>query len=152
MTEPTRPEPRATEVSEPFWEATRSRSLVVQWCLTCDRAIFYPRAACPGCLGTELEWRSSVGTGRVYAVTVEHNPQHPAMRERAPYAVALVDVDDGWRMLTNIVDCNPDDVVVGMPVTVTWEPMSDGRNLALFAPSETTDATTSRTDPTETDG
>ena len=144
MTEPIRHEPASTAVSEPFWEATRSRRLTVQWCLTCDRAIFYPRDVCPGCLGSTLEWRSSVGTGRVYAVTVEHDPPRPSMRDLAPYAVALVDLDDGWRMLTNIVGCEPDDVVVGMPVTVTWEPLSDGRNLPLFTPlaeaTESTDA------------
>jgi uncharacterized OB-fold protein len=91
-------------------------------------------------LGQDLEWRPSVGTGRVHAVTVEHRPQDPRMAGRAPYAIALVDVDDGWRMLTNIVGCEASEVVVGMSVTVTWEPLSDGRHLPLFAPIGAGDA------------
>jgi uncharacterized OB-fold protein len=132
--EPTRIEPPADEVSEPFWEATRDGRLLVQWCLDCDGPVFFPRAVCPRCLGTALEWRPSHGTGTVYAATVEHRPQNPMMADRAPYVVALVDVDDGWRMLTGVVGCDPDEVVVGMRVTVTWEALSDGRRLPLFTP------------------
>ena len=134
MSEPTRIEPPADEVSEPFWEATRDGRLLVQWCLDCDGPVFFPRAVCPRCLGTALEWRPSHGTGTVYAGTVEHRPQNPMMADRAPYVVALVDVDDGWRMLTGVVGCDPDEVVVGMRVTVTWEALSDGRRLPLFTP------------------
>jgi uncharacterized OB-fold protein len=135
--EPTRPEPPSTEVSAPFWEATRTEQLLVQWCADCDRPIFYPRGACPRCLGDRLEWREARGTGRVYAVTVESRPQDPLFADRAPYAIALVDLDEGVRLLTNIVGCAPMAVKVGMPVTVTWEPLSDGRRLPLFTPAET---------------
>lgn len=136
----TRLEPPMSDASAPFWEATRDRQLLVQWCVACDTAVFYPRAACPRCLGGDLEWRRSAGVGRVYAVTVEHRPQNPMMASRAPYAVALVDVDEGWRMLTNVVGCDPSAVTVGMPVEVTWEPLSDGRQLPLFAPIGAVDA------------
>lgn len=137
---PTRMEPPVSEVSAPFWDATRDGTLMVQWCLDCDAAVFFPRIACPTCLGERLAWRTSVGTGRVHAVTVEHRPQNPLMAERAPYAVALIDVDDGWRMLSNVVGCDPLDVAVGMAVEVTWEPLPDGRRLPLFAPAGTSDA------------
>jgi uncharacterized OB-fold protein len=71
----------------------------------------------------------------VYSVTVEHRPRDPRMASKAPYAIALVDVEEGWRMLTNIVGCDPLTVTIGMPVTVAWEPLSDGRNLPLFTPT-----------------
>jgi uncharacterized OB-fold protein len=71
----------------------------------------------------------------VYAVTVEHRPQDPRLASRAPYAVALVDLDDGARMLTNIVGCDPTSVTVGMPVAIAWEPLSDGRQLPVFTPT-----------------
>jgi uncharacterized OB-fold protein len=138
--ETARSEPPMSSESTPFWDATRAQRLLVQWCLTCDRPVFYPRAVCPGCLGTDLEWRTSVGTGRVYAVTVEHRPQDPRMASRAPYAIALIDIDDGWRMLSNVVDCDPSEVTVGMPVSVTWEPLPDGRHLPLFSPLGASDA------------
>ena len=103
-------------------------------CSTCDRVVFYPRAICPGCLGDTLEWRPSRGTGRVYAVTVEQRQLNPRFPLRAPYAIALVDLDDGGRMLSNIVECDPAAVTVGMAVAVTWEPLSDGRRLPQFVP------------------
>lgn len=131
---PTRIEPRSSDDTEPFWEATRERRLVLQWCTDCDRAVFYPRAACPHCLGTTLEWRPASGRGRVHAVSVQHKAANPSMADRVPYAVALVDLEEGVRMMTNVVGCPPDDVIVEMPVRVTWEPLSDGRHLPLFEP------------------
>ncbi len=130
-----RPEPPVTDVSAPFWDATRAQQLVMQWCVQCDAPVFYPRATCPRCLGDRLEWRPARGTGVVYAVTVEHRPP----TGEAPYAVALVDLDEGVRMMTNVVGCEPDSVTVGMPVAVTWEPLADGRHLPLFAPTAAAD-------------
>ena len=127
-------EPPVTDVSAPFWEATRQRMLLLQWCVDCDRPIFYPREVCPLCMGSALEWRRASGRGAVYAVTVEHHPQHPAMNEIAPYPVALVDLDEGVRMLSRLVGCS--DPRVGMSVNVTWEELTDGRNLPLFEPAK----------------
>lgn len=127
-------DPPTSPVSEPFWQAARERRLVVQWCTSCEHPVFFPRAACPACLGSELEWRPSAGIGTVYAVTVEHRPQNPQMAAMAPYAVALVELEEGIRMLTNVVGCEPGSVAVGDAVTVTWEPLSDGRHLPLFTP------------------
>ncbi len=134
--EPTRLEPPPpSELTAPFWDATRRRELLVQWCNSCDHAVFYPREVCPTCLGDDLEWRTAAGTGTVYAVTVEHKPMDPRMRDQAPYAIALVDLEEGVRMMTNVVGCDPDSVTAGMPVRVTWEALSDGRNLPQFEPA-----------------
>lgn len=135
-TERTRIEPPVTEVTEPFWDATRDERLLVQWCTACEVAIFYPREVCPSCLGTSLEWRESGGQATVYAVSVQHRPAQPGLADRVPYAVALVDLDDGIRMMTNVVGCDADDVRVDQRVAVCWEPLSDGRNLPLFTPVE----------------
>lgn len=129
-------EPPQSTASEPFWDATREQRLILQWCSSCEDIVHFPRAVCPRCLGTDLEWRPSAGTATVYAVTVEHRPQNPGMASIAPYAVALVDLDEGARLLTNVVGCDPGDVSPGMPVAVTWEPLPDGRHLPLFAPQE----------------
>jgi uncharacterized protein len=134
---PARMEPPVGAESAPYWEATREGRLLVQWCTACDRAIFYPRAFCPGCASSSLEWRTSSGRGSVYAAVVEHRPEAAgaAFSHGQPYCVALVDLDEGVRMLTNVVGCPPDEVYSGMAVTVTWEPLSDGRRLALFEPA-----------------
>jgi uncharacterized OB-fold protein len=154
-TERTRMEPPVGAESGPFWEATREGTLLVQWCTSCDRGVFYPRFFCPYCKaaglddsaagqsgqsgGSTLEWRTASGRAIVHAATVEHNPAATGatFSHGEPYVVALVDLDEGVRMMTNIVGCAPEDVRPGMAVTVTWEPLSDGRQLPLFTPAAT---------------
>jgi len=131
---PPRPEPPQSGVTAPFWDATRRRQFLLQWCIPCDRAVFYPRDVCPQCLCDELEWRPASGRGSVYAVTVEQRPRDPRLASRAPYAVALIDLEEGVRVMSNVVGCAPEDVTAGMVVTVTWEPLSDGRMLPQFEP------------------
>jgi uncharacterized OB-fold protein len=136
VVEPRRVEPPpATELSRPFWDATREERLLVQWCTACDAPISYPRELCPGCLGADLEWRPSAGTGTVYAASVQHRPATGQMADRVPYVVVLVDLDDGIRLMSNVVGCDPSDVAPGMRVAVTWEALSDGRKLPLFRPA-----------------
>lgn len=128
-------EPAESEVAAPFWEATKKRELALLWCRSCGRVIHYPRERCPACGSEKSEWRGASGKGEVYAFSVMHRPGNPAMADRVPYVVALVDLEEGARMMSNIVGCEPGAVRVGMPVTITWEELSDGRNLPLFEPS-----------------
>jgi hypothetical protein len=132
---PRRIEPPETPLTAPFWKATRERQFVLQWCIRCEVPIHYPRELCPSCLQGELEWRPASGRGEVYAVTVMHRPANPLMADRVPYTVALVDLEEGVRFMSNIVGCPASEVRVGMPVSITWEPLSDGRALPLFEPS-----------------
>jgi uncharacterized OB-fold protein len=134
---PTRLEPPVSAESGAFWEATREGRLLVQWCTECDRGVFYPRAFCPHCgVGrSALEWRTASGRATVYAASVEHRPAPGGFSGGEPYCVALVDLHEGVRMMTNIVGCPPDDVRSGMAVEVTWEPLGDGRRLPLFTPA-----------------
>ena len=135
----TRFEPPVGAESGPFWEATREGHLLVQWCTACDRGIFYPRALCPHCAAPDsaLEWRRASGRATVHAAVVEHHPAAAGARFSGgePYCVALVDLEEGVRMLTNVVGCPPDEVRAGLALTVTWEPLSDGRQLPLFQPA-----------------
>ena len=141
----TRLEPPVGAESGPYWDATREGRLLVQWCLRCDRGIFYPRAFCPYCAGVggdevggPLAWHEASGRATVHAAVVEHRPEAAGalFANGTPYCVALVDLEEGVRMMTNIVGCRPGDVHSGMALTVTWEPLSDGRQLALFRPAE----------------
>jgi uncharacterized OB-fold protein len=135
-------EPTATELTDPFWDATRERRYLVQWCAACGAPIFYPREVCPSCLSADsLEWRESSGRATVYAVSVQHRPANPAMADRVPYAVALVEVDAGdgastVRVMSNVVNCDPQSIRVGDALSLTWEELSDGRNLPQFEPIE----------------
>ncbi|MGH9301194.1 MAG: Zn-ribbon domain-containing OB-fold protein [Acidimicrobiales bacterium] len=149
-----RPQPVATPTSQPFWDATRQQRYLLQWCRTCDRPVHFPRSACPRCLGSDMEWRPAGGKGRVYTFTVDHRPSDPAFnpvgrehqagskehevesKEAQPYVIALVDLDEGVRVMTNVVGCDPEMIQVGMRVELAWEPLEDGRYLPLFTPAE----------------
>ena len=130
-------EPPADETSAPFWDATRDRRLVLQWCTGCEKPIWYPREVCPRCMGSRLEWRPASGRGVVYAVTVERKPQNPGLAALAPYTVTLIDLDEGVRMMSSVVGVDPEAVRIGAEVDVTWEALSDGRNLPVFVPRGT---------------
>jgi uncharacterized OB-fold protein len=127
-------EPPISDVAAPFWDATRDKRLMLQWCRVCSQAIHYPREVCPTCLGEDLEWRESPGQGEIYAFNVMHRPGNRGMADRTPYVIALVTLDEGVRMVTNIVGHEPGSLQVGMRVKITWESLSDGRNLPLFEP------------------
>jgi uncharacterized OB-fold protein len=131
---PRRIEPPITETTQPFWDATREHRYLLQWCTDCEKPIYYPREACPSCLGAALEWRPASGRGSVYAVTVEHKPQTSTIATEEPFAVALIDLEEGVRIMSNVVGCPPGEVTVDMAVGLTWEPLSDGRNLPQFEP------------------
>jgi uncharacterized OB-fold protein len=128
-------EPPVSDAAAPFWDATREQRLVLPWCTECGRVIWYPREICPACASSSIEWRSAAGTGEVYAVSVHHLPGPGRDPSELPYAVVLVDLPEGARLMSNVVNCEPERVVVGMPVRVSWHPLSDGRHLPFFEPS-----------------
>jgi uncharacterized protein len=127
-------EPTVSEEAAPFWDATRERRFVLPWCTECDAAIWYPRTVCPGCLGNDVEWREDAGDGTVYATSLHTRPGPGRAAEDGPYVVALVDLDAGVRMMSNVVGCPPEDVAAGTRVELAWEPLSDGRHLPVFRP------------------
>jgi uncharacterized OB-fold protein len=125
-------EPPSSPLTQPFWDATRDRRLLLQWCRACEAVVFYPRDACPSCLGDDLEWREAAGTGTVYAVSVQHRAGPGRDDTAGSYAVALVDVAEGARLMTNVVGGDPNGVAVGQQVRVHWHPLPDGRHLPFF--------------------
>ncbi|MEE2851840.1 MAG: OB-fold domain-containing protein [Actinomycetota bacterium] len=125
----TLPVPPPSPASAPFWDATRRRELTVQRCESCSRLVWYPRFVCPHCGGSSLQWEKLSGDGVVYAVSVHHRAALPALADKVPYSVVLVDLDEGVRMMSNVFGPPP---TVGDRVTVAWVPLEDGRNLAVF--------------------
>jgi uncharacterized OB-fold protein len=90
---------------------------------------------CTECGSQALEWVVACGRGTVYSYTVARRPTHPAFAERVPYVIAIVELDEGPRVTTNVVDCDPDAVRIGLPVELTFEAPVDGIALPLFRPS-----------------
>jgi uncharacterized OB-fold protein len=128
-------EPVASEAAKPYWDATREQRLVLPWCVDCDKPHWYPRDICPSCLGSAIEWREAAGTGVVHAVSVHHKTGPGRDPDDGPYAVALIDLPEGVRVMSNVVGAPVEDVAVGDAVTVSWLPLSDGRHLAQFTPA-----------------
>ncbi len=125
--------PEPSEVSAPFWEATRQRQLIVQYCEDCREWVWYPRASCPACLAQTLVWRTVSGKGVVYAVAVHRRAISPEFKGRTPYAVALIELAEGPRMLSGMIGPGATEAQVGDEVALTWERLEDGRHLPYFA-------------------
>ncbi len=134
-----RPLPQLDEPDTgPFWQATKSRELRYQVCDDCGGVVFYPRRHCTHCLGLNLTWKTSKGEGAIYTYSVVRQNRHPAFVELGPYAVAWVDLDEGFRMMSNIVGvADPTtDIKVGQRVKVEWQDQGDsGISLPMFRPA-----------------
>ena len=126
------PLPRPTELSQPHWDGCREGVLRFQRCRDCGAAVFIPQPVCTGCFGDALEWVTSSGRGTVYSYTVVHRPQRPEFV--VPYVVVIAELEEGWHMLSNLVDCDPGDIAVGMPIEVTFKKMSEEITLPYFRP------------------
>ena len=125
--------PEVTAETEPFWRETGRGRLMLQRCDTCGTIIWYPRSFCPDCGGRTTSWEEAAGTGTVYSFTVTRRGQGP-WRDVGPYVMAYVELDEGPRMLTNVVDCPVDDVHVGQRVTVVFHDTGAGTALPRFRP------------------
>jgi len=121
------PLPRFPEPdTEPFWRATKNHELRYQTCNDCGTVVFYPRAHCTRCLGASLTWNLSAGKGTLYSYTVVRQSRHPAFQELAPYAIAWIDLDEGFRLLSMLTDLeDPGTVPVGARVSVAWEDFTE---------------------------
>jgi uncharacterized OB-fold protein len=128
----TRPLPHATEISQPFWDGCRRQELLIQQCRACGRHVFIPQAFCPHCLATGLDWIRAAGTGSVVTFTVVWRPQTPAFE--VPYVIAVVQLDEGVDLLTNLTDVTPEQVAIGMRVEVRFVDVAPEATLPFFAP------------------
>ena len=126
-----RPAPVVDSDSAEFWAATKEGRFLLQRCEDCDRFQYYPRARCAQCLGP-VAWAEASGRGTVYSFTVIHQNFSRAFRHLIPYVVALVDLEEGPRLMTNVVGCEPTEVTIGAPVRVRFEPVSDDASLPMF--------------------
>lgn len=119
--------------TRPYWAGIAAGELRLQRCAACGLAVFYPRAVCPDCLGTPLTWFTARGTGQVYSYTVVHRA-FGEFADQAPFTVALVELDEGVRMMTRIVDAAPGQVQIGLPVELTVRQIADAE-LPCFRPA-----------------
>jgi uncharacterized OB-fold protein len=120
--------------TEEFWKATKEHRLLIQVCKDCDSKIFYPRKFCPECWSGNLGWVEASGKAKVYSFTITRDMVEPKFMPDLPYVLAMVDLDEGIRMMTRIVECAPEDVKLDMDVEVVFEDISDECALPMFRP------------------
>jgi uncharacterized OB-fold protein len=125
--------PGVTLETQPFWDATRDGRLVLPRCDDCEFVIWYPRRFCPACGSRNVSWFDAAGTATVYTYTIVTKGAG-TYRDAGPYVVAFVELDEGPRMMTNIVDTPPQAVFVGQRVRVVFTPTDDGTALPRFRP------------------
>src|SRR6266699_832535 len=126
--------PVPTPDTQPFWDGCAAGELRIQRCLDCAKPYFYPRPVCPACGSANVEWFTASGEATLYSYVISHRPA-PGFGE-APYAVAVVQLAEGPRMMTNLtgVPNTPQDLVLDMPLRVTFERRGDVP-LPIFAPA-----------------
>jgi len=130
-----KPLPKINADTREFWEGCKQHLLKIQKCGSCGFVRFPPSFICPRCHSMETEWINASGKGSVYTFTVNHVAFHPAFQEDLPYVVAVVKLDEGPHMLTNIVGCEPANVRCDMPVEIAWEDVTDEFSLPKFRPA-----------------
>jgi uncharacterized OB-fold protein len=129
-----RPLPVVHPWARPFWDGTRDGKLLIQRCTECRRHVFYPRVACPHCGAEQLEWVQACGRGTVYSYTVVLSNAPSAFAADVPYVVAVIDLAEGVRMLSNLVQCDPAALRCDLPVEVCFERLNEEFTLPKFRP------------------
>lgn len=137
MVEYNKPVPVPQPESDRYWAGLRMHELWLRRCLDCDQAYFYPRDICPTCFSRRTDWIRASGKGSLYTYAIVHRAPHPGLADDVPYITALVELDEGVLVPTNIVgvDPEPNNVTIGMPVEVVFEKISEEITLPKFTPA-----------------
>ena len=130
------PPPQPQPESDFYWEKCKANELWLRHCKSCDQAYFYPRDICPNCFSRDTDWIQSSGRGILHTFAIVHRGPTPAFRDRVPYVAAIVEVESGARIPTNLVGIDPDPelIKIGMPVEVTFEEVTEEVSLPQFRP------------------
>jgi uncharacterized OB-fold protein len=122
---PEKPQPRITPWAEPLWQGCAEGKLRLPYCSQCEACFYYPRLWCPQCFNQDLSWQDVSGKGKVYSFSVIHQSPLASYQQDVPYVLAIIELAEGPRMMTNVVNCEVDAVSVDMPVEVTFETRGD---------------------------
>jgi uncharacterized OB-fold protein len=136
---PGTPAPHPNRLSQPYWDGCAKGELWFQRCDACQSIPTRPSPLCPQCHGRALTWERSAGTGSLYSWTIVWRPQHPTFR--IPYAPAIIELDEGWFLMSAMIGCEDTDLTDGMRVEVEFHPASDTITLPYFRPIATATGT-----------
>ena len=129
-----KPLPQPNGDTKPFWDGCKQHQLRFQRCKDCKHVRWPPSIVCPMCYSYDTEWVVASGKGKVYTFAVYRQAYHEAFRDDIPYITAIVELQEGPHLLTNIVGCNPEQVECDMPVELVWENITEEFSLPKFKP------------------
>lgn len=132
-----KPLPRGEDpaLTDPFWEAVKRHELLIPRCVKCNKFFWYPRQECPHCMQRDWNWEKVSGKGRLHTFTIVRQPQNPSFNDDVPYVYAIVQLDEGVRMVSNVIGCKiPEDVKVDMALEVTFDDVTAEQTLFKFKP------------------
>jgi uncharacterized OB-fold protein len=135
MTGYRKPVPVPSHESKPYWEGLRQHRLLMPRCEACDHRWFPPSRHCPACRADKVAWEEVSGRGKVFSYVVFHRTYHPGFADEGPYCVALIQLAEGPRMLSNVIGLPPDEVRCDMPVKVCFEDVTETATLPKFEPA-----------------
>jgi len=131
----TKPLPMIEPEAQPYWDSLKQHQMKVQRCADCSRWTFAPRTMCPGCMGVNLEWTPVSGKATVYSTCNFHHGFRPGYKkEDLPYNLSIVELEEGVRMMTNVVGIPVSEVKIGMPLQLEYDDVTDEITLAKFRP------------------
>jgi uncharacterized protein len=128
-------QPLVEDESRPFWDGLRDGRLLIKHCTACGAFHYYPRPFCPSCWSDDVEWYEASGRATVYTYSTVYVNDLPPFGPQVPYVAAVVELEEGPRMMTRLVDCTKDDITLGMPVEVTYTDLDDELKIAVFRPA-----------------
>ena len=129
-----KPIPRPSPTTRPFWDGLNERKVQIQRCDGCDSWVFYPRMRCPSCLSDLLIWREVSGQGVLYTYTLARQPTAPHFADETPQQLAVVELDEGVRMTSTLVNVEPTDIVIGMRLRPYFDQVTDAVTLLRYQP------------------
>ena len=129
-----KPVPVPTRETQPYWDGCKQHELRIQQCTACGHSQFYPRLYCTACMSERVEWVTASGHGTVLSFTIVYRPVTQAFATDVPYVVALITLDEGPQLMSNVVGCAPETVHIGMPVEVTFEDWTEEISVPKFRP------------------
>ncbi|MCY4487456.1 MAG: Zn-ribbon domain-containing OB-fold protein [Deltaproteobacteria bacterium] len=135
MSDYAKPIPTPSEDSQVYWEATKNHEMKLQQCRRCGAFRFPPGEVCPECTSDEYDWTPVSGKGRVFSFVIYHRAYQRGFADELPYVVAVIELDEGARMLSNVTGCKPEEVRCDMPVEVVYEDITDEVTLPKFRPA-----------------
>lgn len=136
MTTWTRALPNVSPETQPFWDGCKAGKFIVQHCDDCDKFQTYYRAFCCHCWSSTMTDVAVSGAGTVWGTTVTYRNSTPGWEDWLPYVMAIIELPEGVKVVTNVINCDPESVYVGMPVRVTFVPVTDEITLPYFEPAE----------------